>query len=248
MVFRDTPAPLRFGEASFQRYLTRMDISLAASRVYIHEGRPAGVALMAIRKPRANLCAMGLLPELRKQGKGATLLTGTLQGMSGNTVTLDVATRNLAALALYKSHGFHVVARHLFWYVCLPISPKHEWDVAPVNPELALNYTQAITNPWAAQNETLARDLAGMRGAVVSHRQHVRGAVLFSRGAKTIVVSRLISSDHSITQALLGHVVKTAPAAQFVSVRWVTDDTLHSTLRALGFRAHSGHYTMQLQR
>lgn len=247
-VFRDTPAPLRFTQASFECYLKRMDINLLVSRVYMHEGRPAGVALMAIRQQRAHLCAMGLVPEHRNQGKGAALLSSTLQAVPGHTVTLDVAARNLAAVALYKSHGFHAVARHMFWYVCLPIALKSEWKVMSVTPELALNYTRSVTHPWAAQNETLSRDLEGKRGAVVLYRQHVRGAVLFSPGTRTIVILRLVSTDHSVTHALLHHAVIASPAAQFVSIRWITDDTLHSVFRSLGFKAHSEHYTMQLQK
>jgi GNAT superfamily N-acetyltransferase len=89
------------------------------------QGQPVGVLLLARMPERASVevVYMGLVPEVRGHGLGATLLRRALdvarsQGVSLVTLTVDV--ENAPARALYAAFAFRESSRREVWMRILP--------------------------------------------------------------------------------------------------------------------------------
>ncbi len=69
--------------------------------------------------PLSQILNFYLIPEIRHQGLGETLLQYALTYLKSryvNTLTLEVRPTNLAAIALYKKYGFRKVAVRKNYY------------------------------------------------------------------------------------------------------------------------------------
>lgn len=72
-------------------------------------GEPAGYALGRVAADEAELLSIGLLPGRRRRGGGRLLLDALIDrcaSAGAETLFLEVATDNAAALALYRGAGF----------------------------------------------------------------------------------------------------------------------------------------------
>ena len=79
---------------------------------------PAGFVLGRCAAGEAEVLAIGVLPARRRQRLGGTLLDALLARLPDGVeaVFLEVAAGNDAAVALYRSRGFHQVARRSRYY------------------------------------------------------------------------------------------------------------------------------------
>jgi ribosomal-protein-alanine N-acetyltransferase len=83
------------------------------------DGQPAGFALVRVAADEAEILAIGVLPDARRQGLGRVLVDALARaaGTRGaDRVFLEVAEDNLAARALYASEGFDAVGRRPGYY------------------------------------------------------------------------------------------------------------------------------------
>lgn len=123
----ETLAPARVVEAfnrSFEGYFVPMthttdslrslievnDVALAHSFVAVDEqGRPGGVAMLAIRGSRGWIAGMGLAPQWRGRGQAAPLMEAALaeaRTLGLASVELEVLAQNTPARRLYTRLGF----------------------------------------------------------------------------------------------------------------------------------------------
>ena len=78
-----------------------------------------GFALLQCVPPEAELLSIGVVPEARRRGVAHALLRGAAAELArggADTMFLDVAADNAAAIALYRAHGFGDIARRARYY------------------------------------------------------------------------------------------------------------------------------------
>jgi ribosomal-protein-alanine N-acetyltransferase len=96
-----------------------MNITGFFGRIAWEHEMPAGFAIVLGLSKECEILSLGVLPEWRRAGIGATLLDavcseGRLRG--AGCIVLEVAVDNSAALALYTRHGFTPVGRRQNYY------------------------------------------------------------------------------------------------------------------------------------
>src|SRR5581483_1172384 len=74
-------------------------------RVARLDGRPVGIASLAVRGDRAWIAGLGVVPEARRRGIGRVLMNAVL-AEALPVVTLEVIDKNTSAIALYHELGF----------------------------------------------------------------------------------------------------------------------------------------------
>ncbi|WP_395673579.1 ribosomal protein S18-alanine N-acetyltransferase [Inquilinus sp.] len=82
-------------------------------------GEPAGYALGRVAADEAELLSIALLPDRHRRGEGRRLLDALVErcaAAGAETLFLEVATDNAAALALYRGAGFHEAGRRKGYY------------------------------------------------------------------------------------------------------------------------------------
>ncbi|HXO92427.1 MAG TPA: GNAT family N-acetyltransferase [Stellaceae bacterium] len=80
---------------------------------------PAGFALARDLHKECEILSLGVLPERRREGVGAALLNSICveaRLRSAESIVLEVAVDNIAALALYAARGFLQVGRRRNYY------------------------------------------------------------------------------------------------------------------------------------
>jgi ribosomal-protein-alanine N-acetyltransferase len=100
--------------------------SLAAGHgawLALENGRMTGYAIMMLVVDEAHLLNITVLPELQRSGRGSALLQHLFdqaRTRAAIRMLLEVRPGNLAALALYRRHGFLEIGRRRDYY------PAHE--------------------------------------------------------------------------------------------------------------------------
>lgn len=83
------------------------------------DGADIGFALLQNVPPEAELLSIGVVPQLRRGGIARALLrraAGDLQRAGNETMFLDVAADNDAAIGLYRALGFSDMSRRARYY------------------------------------------------------------------------------------------------------------------------------------
>lgn len=82
-------------------------------------GEIAAYAVMMPAPDEAHLLNITVVPELQRAGRGAALLQqlfGLARDWKANRMLLEVRPGNVAALALYRRHGFSEIGRRRGYY------------------------------------------------------------------------------------------------------------------------------------
>jgi len=80
---------------------------------------PAGLVLWRVASDEAEILTIAVLPPWRRHGLGTRLLAAAVAGaetVGAQTMYLEAAADNTAALALYAGHGFEQVGRRKGYY------------------------------------------------------------------------------------------------------------------------------------
>lgn len=80
---------------------------------------PGGFVLGRIAATECEILSIGVVPATRRRGWGAGLVRGLISEAwrrGADTVVLEVADDNVAAIALYRALGFVVVGQRLAYY------------------------------------------------------------------------------------------------------------------------------------
>ena len=83
------------------------------------EGGLAGLILLRAIAGEAEILTLAVAPEARRRGVGRALVeaaAGTAAGLDAETLWLEVAADNLAALVLYRGAGFDIAGRRPAYY------------------------------------------------------------------------------------------------------------------------------------
>jgi GNAT superfamily N-acetyltransferase len=137
-------------------------VDLAASRVVVRDGSPAGAALIARRGWTCRLAGMSIAPEARKLGVGRALMTQLLadaKARGERTMVLEVIEQNAAAVKLYEWCGFAKVRRLTGAAGPMPADLQNEVVLEEIDPrELArvVGVHGLPDLPWQLSAETLA--------------------------------------------------------------------------------------------
>ncbi|GAC1656502.1 MAG: hypothetical protein NVS9B12_08210 [Vulcanimicrobiaceae bacterium] len=165
--------PLHFSEEATENYVRVHDVVLAASPVWMHEGRPAGVAALGVRGARGWVGAFGISPPLRGRGLaqamfGEVIRLAKVHGCK--TVGLEVLDRNLRAQVIYERAGFKI-ERRLYTLdspLCAADAQPSAREVAPE--DISALISQAVPGApppcWQREVQTLqhrANEIAGVR-------------------------------------------------------------------------------------
>jgi len=111
----------RFGEGWNAGQITNALISNdRVGEVAIQEGKIVGFSLSRYAANEAELLLVAVLPEWRRRGVGATLISRAIaevERRGADAIFLEVRDANHAASALYRAQGFAPVGRRKAYYV-----------------------------------------------------------------------------------------------------------------------------------
>ena len=110
--FADYIVPFHMSAAAFEGMSRTASLDNQESRILIVDGKPAGIALIALRGNESRLAAMNLKPEFRGQGLGREfmfLLLADARKRGNRRMFLEVIASNSAAVRLYEAVGFTVI-------------------------------------------------------------------------------------------------------------------------------------------
>lgn len=82
-------------------------------------GAPGGFALCRVVRDEAEILSLGIVPANRRRGWARHLLDAAIAGAAArgaDSLVLEVAQDNGAAIALYRGAGFRVVGRRPAYY------------------------------------------------------------------------------------------------------------------------------------
>lgn len=108
----DTPWPP-------QSFAELMAMPGSAGFLAVSRGQPAGLILLQLQPPDAEVLTLAVLPSHRRQGIAAALLDRAvaIACKAGCTrLLLEVAADNSPALAFYHRHGLQPLCRRLGYY------------------------------------------------------------------------------------------------------------------------------------
>ena len=145
--------PVHFDRPAIVRMIRVDSVDLSASIAAQHEGKTAGVALVARRGWNCRLAAMAIDPNFRGQRMG-TGLTGFLlraaRERGDRFFVLEVIEQNAPAVRLYQAAGFTPV-RRLVGYSADAIAAKEAdglEEIDPIEIGMAVHRWGADDLPW----------------------------------------------------------------------------------------------------
>ena len=214
----DYMVPMPMNALRLQEYVETYDVDLEYSFVATtQEGEPRGIGMLGLRKDRAWITRLGVIPSTRRGGVGAALMQALLEQaelLGRKFVMLEVIKNNTPAHKLFLKLGFYEVGELLVL--------RHAPHVPPTPPVVAdaqrLERMDALvlvghdrgTQPWTNQSESLsnAYDVSGLRimladdsrGWLVYQRQRfllTRFAIKTETGYPETVAYALLTHLHS---------------------------------------------------
>ncbi|MBM3073094.1 N-acetyltransferase [Lelliottia sp. RWM.1] len=109
--FQDYFVPFSLTPEAFALRFSSEGVSLEASRVWLRGDEPVAIALINRRANTARLGAFAIIPAYRGKGLARGLLSPLCESIKAQGIThfyLEVLRENSAAIALYRSLGFHL--------------------------------------------------------------------------------------------------------------------------------------------
>jgi len=214
----DYMVPMPMNAIRLREYIETYDVSLEHSFVATtKDGEPRGVAMLGLRKDRAWITRLGVIPSTRRGGVGEALVRGLIEQaeqLGRKFVMLEVIKNNIPAHKLFLKLGFYEVGELLVL--------RHAPHVPPTPPIVAdaqrMERMDALvlvghdrgTQPWTNQSESLynAHDVSGLRimladdsrGWLVYQRQRfllTRFAIKTEMGVPATVAYALLTHLHS---------------------------------------------------
>lgn len=169
----DYMVPMPMNAARLGEYVAIYNVKLEHSLVATtQEGEMLGVAMLGLRKDRAWITRLGVLPNTRRGGIGKALLEGLIEQavqLSIKFHMLEVIKNNVPAHQLFLKFGFREVGELLILRRS-PLTPPQDPVVADAQ---RLDRTDSLvlvghdrgTQPWTNQSESLlnANEVSGLR-------------------------------------------------------------------------------------
>ncbi len=161
--FADYLMSIQFSPAILLGMVRQDSVDLAASRVCLVDGAPAGAALIARRGWTCRLAGMAVMPGARRQGVGRkimALLLAEARARGERAMVLEVIEQNAAAVQLYGGCGFRKVRRLIGAAGPAPAGAEEEIALQEIDPREVARAVDAHglpDLPWQLSAETLAQ-------------------------------------------------------------------------------------------
>ena len=169
----DYMVPMPMNAARLAEYVATYDVKLEHSLVATTQDKEMlGVIMLGVRKNRAWITRLGVLPNTRRGGIGKALFGGLLEQsaqLSINFHMLEVIKNNVPAQQLFLKYGFREIGELLV----LRRSPLVQKQNPIVADAQRLDRTDSLvlvghdrgTQPWTNQSESLfnAHEVSGLR-------------------------------------------------------------------------------------
>jgi ribosomal protein S18 acetylase RimI-like enzyme len=210
----DYLVPMPMNAARLAEYITAYDVDLDHSLVATHGDEMLGVAMLGVRRDRAWITRLGVLPNTRRHGTGKALMEGLLNGASELGIgfsMLEVIKNNTPAHQLFFKMGFSEIGELLVLRRS-PIIPPPDPVVADAErleraDALALLARDRGVQPWTNQSETLfnAQDVSGLRVTLVDGS---RGWLVYQRQKFTLTrfaYKTEVGDPVTVANAFLSH-------------------------------------------
>ncbi len=169
----DYMVPMPMNAARLAEYVETYDVALDRSLVATtQEGEMLGVVMLGVRKNRAWVTRLGVIPNTRRQGVGNVLIGNLFQHSADlqiNFIMLEVIKNNIPAQQLFFKYGFREIGELLVLR-----RPPHTPAPNPIVADAQrLDRTESLvlvgrdrgTQPWTNQSESLinAHEVSGLR-------------------------------------------------------------------------------------
>ncbi len=169
----DYMVPMPMNAARLAEYVAAYDVKLEYSLVAATQaGEMLGVAMLGVRKDRAWITRLGVLPNTRRGGIGKVLFGGLIEQaakLSINFHMLEVIKNNVPAHQLFIKFGFYEIGELLILRRP-PLNPPLDPIAADAEQldradSLVLVGHDRGTQPWTNQSESLfnANEVSGLR-------------------------------------------------------------------------------------
>lgn len=148
------------GDAFTARFAAE-DVSLNDSIVWLKEGQPVALALIARRGQTSRLAAFAIRPALRGQGLGKRCiqqLIDAARARGDKTFSLEVIAGNTGGIALYQRMGFTIQQPLLGFHASISPATKPVGELIEIDPLLMARKMMTDVHhqlPWLSAAETL---------------------------------------------------------------------------------------------
>lgn len=169
--------PMQMSVAALAERVAAEDIDLAASRVLLSGGEPAGLGLLARRGKVSRVAAMGLVQAVRGKGAGRALLAELVAGAvarGDRRLLLEVFESNAPARGLYEQAGFRVTTRLVGYEAREPEASRA--DLRELDPAAFASRMDAADVgplPWQLQPQSLSAPPAAARTFTLDEKAFV---------------------------------------------------------------------------
>lgn len=210
----DYIVPMPMNAARLQEYITAYDVDLHHSLVAMQDDQLLGVAMLGVRRQRAWITRLGVLPDIRRGGVGQALMNGLLDNAAKlgiSFVMLEVIKNNIPAHRLFSKLGFREVSELLVMRRS-PIIPPPDPIVADaqrLDADEARTYLRRRRGmvPWTNQSETF-HNITDVGGISVTLSDDSRGWLIYQRQKFTLTrfaFQTEMGNPHQVAYAFLSH-------------------------------------------
>jgi len=242
--------PLHVDEGALAFMHEAFDLAPERSRIAWHDERPIGVAMLAVRGPRAWVGGMGVASEARRAGVGEQLMRALLDSAREagvKRVQLEVLEPNTRARALYEKLGFRTFRRLEVWQWESPGAPGAP-PVEAVEPRAARRRIAAARRapePWQREDATVDRLDVSTPALRALHTEG--GDVVYRVTDGRASVLQLAAADVRSAGALLA-AIRSRPGVTLLRYLNVPDDDpAAAALRAAGATCSAAQFEMALE-
>lgn len=149
--------PFRLDEPTLRFMVEAYDIDLDASRVAVRDGKPVGLANLAIRGDDGWIGGVGVVAAARRNGIGETLMRavqdeGRKRGL--RRVWLEVIEANEQAFHLYEKLGYTVTRELEVWSLA---DEQPAGSAEQISLEIASTLLPDEREPWQRADESVAQ-------------------------------------------------------------------------------------------
>ena len=245
--------PLHVDAGAVEFMHDAFDLSPERSRIAWREERPIGLAMLAVRGPRAWVGGMGVATEARRAGVGEQLMRALLDSARAagvRRVQLEVLEPNTRARALYEKLGFRTFRRLEVWQwesaAPSPASGVEACDPRDARHQLAKS--RRAPDPWQREDATVDRlDVSTPALRAVRASGGVGGAAIYRVTDGRASVLQLAAADERTSGALLDTIRGRAGVTMLRYLNVPDDDAAVAALRARGATCPVAQFEMALE-
>ena len=247
--------PLHVDTGAVEFMHEAFDLSPERSRIAWREGRPVGLAMLAVRGTRAWVGGMGVATEARRTGVGEQLMRALLDSAREagvKRVQLEVLEPNARARSLYEKLGFRTLRRLEVWQwdspASMPAIPVEACDPRAARHLIAA--ARRASEPWQRADATIDRldvSTPALRAVRTAAEARDAGAAIYRVTDGRASVLQLAAGDERTAGALLDTIRGRTGVTMLRYLNVPDDDPAAAALRARGATCAAAQFEMELE-